>query len=179
MRAPDRIDGDGVRLRPWRAGDVAAVEAVLDDPLVTRWAALADEGPEAWIARQRDRTDSVSLAITRAGEDVALGRVALGRHEPAARRAELSYWLVPPARGQGLALAAARALCAWAFARLPLDVVVLRIERGNEASLRLARRLGAVPVEGPPRTEADRAGVRRALVPHELRRPAALRPVDG
>src|SRR4051812_1889661 len=89
VRAPEVIEGDGVRLRRWRPEDVSVLAAVRSDPSVTRWSGLATEDGPAWIARQAAREDDVSLAVTDAADPAqrCLGKLALGNHEPAARRA--------------------------------------------------------------------------------------------
>jgi RimJ/RimL family protein N-acetyltransferase len=164
VRGPDVLDGQGVRLRPWRAADVGAVEAIRPDPVVARWSGMANEDAAAWLARHGRRTDGVSLAVTEPPGEAALGKVALGHHDAGARTAELSYWLVPAARGRGLALAACRSLCEWGAASAGLEAVVLDIEVGNEPSLRVARALGATALPGGPHVEIDRHGFPRRLV---------------
>jgi RimJ/RimL family protein N-acetyltransferase len=149
---PTPLDGHGVRLRPWRLKDAPAVEAMRTDPIVARWSGLPDEGAEAWIARQGAR----SFAITVPPGDAPLGKVALVQR--GARRAELSYWLLPAARGRGLATAACRTLVG---AATDLDAIVLDIDVDNEPSQRVARALGATP--GGEHVEIDRAGVPRRL----------------
>ena len=79
---------------------------------------------------------------------------------------ELSYWIVPAARGRGLAQAAIRALLPLA-AEAGLKTVVLDIEVDNHASLRVATRLGAER-RAPERVEPDRAGVLRTFAVHVL-----------
>jgi RimJ/RimL family protein N-acetyltransferase len=156
-------------LRPWRAADVGAVEAIRSDPVVGRWSRLPDEDAAAWIERQRTRSDGVSLAITQPGaDDAAVGKVALGHHDPGAHRAELSYWLLPSQRGSGLASAACRALCLWGFDDMGLATILLDIEVDNEPSRRVAAALGATP--GALHDETDRAGVVRRLVTYSLAR---------
>jgi RimJ/RimL family protein N-acetyltransferase len=81
---------------------------------------------------------------------------------------ELSYWLVPEARGRGLAYAAVRLMMVSVIAGAGLRSVVLDIEAGNVASERLAQRLGAER-RAPARVELDRTGVQRTLVVHVLR----------
>jgi RimJ/RimL family protein N-acetyltransferase len=176
MRTPAALSGDGVRLRRWRPSDAPAVEAVLDDPIVGRWSGLPREGAASWIARQMRKPDGVSLAVTRSHDDNAIGKTALGHHDAVARRAELSYWLVPKSRGRGLAVTACRLLAAWGFEVAHLDVIVLDIELDNVASQGVARRLGAEMTDAPPRLEADRAGVSRRLALWELRPGQAVKP---
>jgi RimJ/RimL family protein N-acetyltransferase len=154
---PTPLDGHGVRLRAWRPGDAAAIAAIRSDPFVARWSALPDEDAEAWIARQH----AASFAITVPPDDAPLGKVALV--ERGARRAELSYWLLPAARGRGLATAACRTLVE---AVAGLDAIVLDIDVDNAPSQRIARALGAV--RGAEHVEIDRGGVARRLLEFRL-----------
>ena len=169
MRSLSVLDGHGVSLRPWRPADAATVEAIRTDPIVGRWSGLAAESAAAWIARQCHRGDGVSLAVTEPPGESALGKVALGRYDRGAGRAELSYWLTGPARGRGLAVAACRTLCEWGFTSAGLAAIVFDIEVDNEASKRVARALGASPVPGPPHVEIDRGGIARRLAAYVVR----------
>ena len=65
---------------------------------------------------------------------------------------ELGYGLVPEARGEGLATEAVGALCAVLERREGVRRLTAQVLPGNEASVRLLRRLGFVPVAGgaPP-----------------------------
>jgi RimJ/RimL family protein N-acetyltransferase len=76
---------------------------------------------------------------------------------------ELSYWLVPAARGHGLAGAAVRLMMNSIVSATELRSVVLDIEPGNAPSVRLAERLGAER-RSPSRVEVDRTGKPRELV---------------
>ncbi|MGO9900789.1 MAG: GNAT family N-acetyltransferase [Solirubrobacteraceae bacterium] len=75
---------------------------------------------------------------------------------------ELSYWLVPEARGGGLAVAAVRMMLRSIVAKSGLRSVVLDIETTNAASVRLADRLRAQRRD-PTRVELDRSGTPRTL----------------
>jgi [ribosomal protein S5]-alanine N-acetyltransferase len=164
-----------VRLRPWRVSDARDIAVMAGDDHVRRWSSLADD-VEAWLVRERAEARGPSRAICLAGDDRALGKVALrlpGRASPAATCAaivasdhpvaELSYWLVPAARGRGLAHAAMVAMMRSIADTTDVRSVVLDIEEGNAASERLAVRLGAERRE-PSRVELDRMGVPRTLV---------------
>lgn len=80
---------------------------------------------------------------------------------------ELSYWLLPAARGRGLATAAVRAMASWAVEHTDLHGLVLDIEATNRASQRLAERLGAHR-RSPTRYQRDRLGQRREMVVYVL-----------
>lgn len=83
---------------------------------------------------------------------------------------QLSYWLVPEARGRGLATAVVRAMVDSVAGDAGLRSVVLDIEAGNTPSERLAERLGAER-RAPARIERDRFRTPRAIVVHVLRPP--------
>lgn len=184
-RGPVRggVSGEGapaVVLREWEPSDAPAVAAMLGDQHIRRWSSLPALGPEAWIAEQRAGRRGPSRAICLADDPTVLGKIALrrpGHASPATScaairpddqpAAELSYWIVPAARGLGLAGAAASRLLATITPADGIRSVVLDIETVNVASLRLAARLGAEP-RLPHRTERDRSGVPRTLTVHVL-----------
>jgi RimJ/RimL family protein N-acetyltransferase len=128
----------------------------------------------AWRRPSPDQT-ALTRAICLPDDDRALGRVALRLPEHASEATrceaiiesdhpagELSYWLVPEARGRGLADAAVRLMMSSIVAGSGLRSVVLDIEPTNRSSVRLAKRLGADRRE-PPRIEFDRSGNPRTL----------------
>ena len=75
---------------------------------------------------------------------------------------ELSYWVLPDARGRGVASAAVEAMLDIARDMEGVHSVVLDIETDNAASIRVAERVGATRRE-PTRVEDDRNGVARTL----------------
>jgi ribosomal-protein-alanine N-acetyltransferase len=172
-----------VRLRPWRLEDVDDVAVMIDDEHLRPWSAMGVD-LEGWIRREVAEARGPSRAISLAGDDRALGRVAVrppefaseavrcdAVHEVDRLAGELSYWLVPEARGRGFAYAAVRLMLASVVAEIGLRSVVPDIEAGNVASERPAERLGAER-RAPTRVEVDRVGVARTLVVYVL--PVAL-----
>jgi RimJ/RimL family protein N-acetyltransferase len=144
------LRGEGVVLRDWTEEDGAVLEAVCGDWDVCRFTSVpwtyTPAAARAWVERLRELRSSgrgLALAITREDEDRALGTVNLGHLGEHADAAELGYWLVPAARGRGLATAAARTLCAWGSEQLGLSRVELAILPTNLPSRRVAERLGA------------------------------------
>lgn len=109
-----------VRLRPWLARDAPDIASMVTDEHIRRWSSMGED-VEGWIARQQSGIRGPSVAICLAEDDRALGKIALrmpGHASPAisceaivpsdAPVGELSYWLVPEARGVGLARAGKR-----------------------------------------------------------------------
>jgi len=163
-----------VRLREWRPEDASAITVMLTDPEVAKWSHMAQIGTERWVAQEREGRRGPSMAVC-GPDDELLGKVALrlpGRASPATTcRAiwpddhpvgELSYWVLPHARGRGVATAAAIAMLDLARDMDEVRSVVLDIEPDNLASIRVAERLGATRRE-PSRVEHDRHGVLRTL----------------
>lgn len=168
-----------VLLRRWRLDDVEDVAIMVHDEQDRHWSTMGLD-LEAWIRREVAEERGPSRAICLRGDERAIGRVALRLPEFASDAVrchavqdgdfpagELSYWLVPGARGRGVAHAAVRMMMTSVVPRTGLRSVVLDIEDDNLASLRLAERLGAER-RHPPRVKVDRGGVPRTLLVHVL-----------
>ena len=164
-----------VCLREWRPNDAAAITAILEDATVARWSDIAEVGAERWVAVQREGRRGPSLAVCESEGGRVLGKIELklpGRASPATTCAairpedqpvgELGYWVLPHARGRGVATAAVEAMLDLVRGREDVHSVVLDIETDNAASIRVAERVGAVRRE-PTRVEDDRHGVPRTL----------------
>jgi|tagenome__1003787_1003787.scaffolds.fasta_scaffold20780919_1 [ribosomal protein S5]-alanine N-acetyltransferase len=144
--APDLVDGV-VRLRRWAAEDVECVRGASADKAIiegtTVPAVFTEEAGRAFIARQLARAeegDGISLAVADVATGLAYGLVWLGvRPQPGV--VGIGYWVVPAARGRGLARRAVRLATGWA-----LDQGVARVEAwvepGNDPSLRVLRASG-------------------------------------
>lgn len=164
-----------VRLRPWRLTDASDIAVMTIDEHVRHWSDLSSD-PRGWLEREMVGLRGPSRAICADSDDRALGRVALRlpEHASAAVRCEamratdqpageLSYWVLPEARGRGIAAAAVEVFMATIGAETGVRSVVLDIEDDNPASIRVAERLGAER-RAPARVVVDRTGVPRTLV---------------
>jgi [ribosomal protein S5]-alanine N-acetyltransferase len=149
---PLTLDGGSILLRDWRDADAPILEAVCGEWDVCRftsvpWSYSLVEAT-AWVTRNREkrsRREVLALAIVEAGGDEVAGNVNLGRFSDDGSRAALGYWLVPGARGRGLASAAARTITNWGFEAMGLRQIELAILPENTPSRRVAERLGATP----------------------------------
>jgi ribosomal-protein-alanine N-acetyltransferase len=168
-----------VRLRRWCLTDAGDVAVMIDDEHLRPWSTMAAD-LDAWIQREVAEHRGPSRAICLPDDDRALGRVALRLPQFASEAVrceavresdqpagELSYWLVPEARGRGLACAAVQMMISSIPVATGLRSVVLDIEAGNDPSMRLAERLGAER-RSPTRVETDRSGTGRTLVVYVL-----------
>ncbi|MDX8142012.1 GNAT family N-acetyltransferase [Lentzea sp. BCCO 10_0061] len=146
-----RIEVGGLTLRPWRESDADAVLKAFSCPEIQRWhVRRMDTRDEArawiagWPARWADET-AASWAISR--DDEPIGQAGLRHLSLFESSAALSYWVLPQARGAGIAARAAHALTKWAFESLGLHRVSLEHSTANAASCRVAAKLGFA-VEG-------------------------------
>ena len=128
-------------LRPWQQSDIAAVVSAYSQPDIQHWHARTMDDAEAkgWIRSRRDgwRNETrVDWAVTE--RDGVLGRIGLTRIDLAEGLGEVVYWVLPGARGHGVA---SRALCAmsdWAFDRMGFNRLELTHSTENLASCRVA-----------------------------------------
>jgi RimJ/RimL family protein N-acetyltransferase len=152
------LDG-GLVLRPWRHSDAPAVIRAYADPAIRHWhlrSVDTDDEALAWIADWRQRwlaeTDAC-WAVAEPGDQAVgrvVGRIALRDIDLAGAQGECTYWVLPDARGRGLAARAARALCRWAFRDVGFHRVTLAHSVANTASCRVAEKAGFA-IEGTMR----------------------------
>jgi RimJ/RimL family protein N-acetyltransferase len=167
------------RVRPWRLQDIDDVIVMADDEWFGPWSTMGQD-PLGWIEREVAEERGPTRAICLPDDDRAIGRVALRTPEfasDAVRCAairdddqpagELSYWLVPSTRGKGIALVAVQTMLETVAPASEVRSVVLDIEEGNTASMRLADRLGAER-RSPTRVKRDPHGADRTLVVYVL-----------
>lgn len=175
LPVPSLSDG-AVVLRAWELSDLSVLVAAGRDPVITRYRYSLPRGEEealAWIRaveEERHAGERLDLAVT-APAGAVVGSVALA--EVAHGNGMLRYWLLPEARGQGLASRAVRLMAAWAFGELGLGRLAVFIEPENVASQAVAARCGFV-LEGVLRRHMEGRDGRRVdsllygLLPEEL-----------
>lgn len=150
---PPVLEGDGIRIRPFRESDESAlpvqhdrVTALFSQNLPTQ------ETYAAWLLGRRVFSatgSSVACAVADAASDELLGGVDLHRLDVPlfAGTGILGYWLLESARGRGAMSQALELVIPWAFE--PLDVGGLGLHAlsagcsvDNLASARVLRRAG-------------------------------------
>jgi len=142
-------------------------------------AAVAGVTPAPGFPRPEDRTwlqRSQAPAAEPSGvwlverEGVVLGTVGVAGALSPDGDQELGYGLVPQAWGDGIGTEAVGALCAVLERRPGVRRLTAEVLPGNEASLRLLRRLGFVQVDGgsPPHVLLARAAPGAPVVPARI-----------
>ena len=147
------IDTPRLRLRPVHEGDAEAT-ARLMTPGVSRWLAswpspITTAAVAARIAVLREAMEAgrtLCFAIERRDDGAMMGWVwiAPSQHHPA--RGNLGYWLGEPFQRHGYMAEAGQAALAAGFARLDVAAIEAGAQPGNEASLRIMRKLGMRPI---------------------------------
>jgi RimJ/RimL family protein N-acetyltransferase len=142
------VDGE-LRLRPWGVDDAEVVRAAFGCPEIQRWHVrrldAVDEAVE-WTAQWEARwaaEEAVSWAVID-GDNNPLGQVGLRSISLVEGSAGISYWVVPAARGRGIAARAVQAVCGWAFDEVGFNRLDIQHSVGNHASCKVAGQSGFV-----------------------------------
>jgi RimJ/RimL family protein N-acetyltransferase len=160
-RRPQRVDdvtleGDRVRLRPWRDDDAERVVEGCSDERARQWLrALPDpytlDQAAAYIRRCRGEIavgTGLFLAMADPTDDACVGSIALmGLGGPDPTSGEVGYWAHPAARGTGVTTEAVGLLVRHAFSPvaeggLGLRRLLLKAAVGNDASQHVAETNG-------------------------------------
>jgi RimJ/RimL family protein N-acetyltransferase len=152
------LSGHGLRLLPWDADAPADVEAWLrglTDPEFRRWNTplrpvedLVDarDSLRSKAERAADGTD-VTFKVTDAASGTTLGQIGVNLIDHVMRVARVGYWVLPEARGHGVAARSLRLAAHWALTDLGLHRLELGHATGHDVSCRIAERCG-FPYEG-------------------------------
>ncbi|MGK5741239.1 GNAT family N-acetyltransferase [Micromonospora sp. URMC 103] len=150
-------EGD-LLLRPWESPDAPVFFAAYRDPAIRHWHTrqpASEEQVHEWFARYREAWEQetgASWAVTRDGGEV-LGRIALSGLNLDDGVAGCAYWVLPAARGAGVASRALRALSVWALGEAGFHRLQLDHSTRNHASCRVALASG-FRLEGTKRSDA-------------------------
>jgi RimJ/RimL family protein N-acetyltransferase len=139
---------DVIRLEQLDERFIPDFEQLATDPDVRRFTRVPVEPDAGFAAAWVNRYVSGWADGSRAGfaivsgEGEFLGLAALVDLDLPARQGEIGYIVKPSARGRGVAGRALGLVAQWALGPFGLARVELRISTGNEASQRVAERLG-------------------------------------
>jgi RimJ/RimL family protein N-acetyltransferase len=169
------LQTDRLALRPWRTADLAAVVEACQDADIARFASTVpspygEADARAWFASLEPARLSgrrLDLAITNPASGALLGSIVLSNVEHVYRRAMVSFWVAPAARGQGVATDALRLVAGWALGSLGLMRLELFVEPDNTSSQRVAEQSGFAR-EGLLRSRWVNAGQRRDSIIYGL-----------
>jgi RimJ/RimL family protein N-acetyltransferase len=148
----------GLVLRPWESDDVPVFLSAYQDEEIRRWHTRRPRNEAdvwEWFEAYREdwkRERGAHWAIT--GEDGAvLGRIATRGWNFDDGLAGMAYWVLPMARGAGVATSAVKALSDWALEKVGFYRLYLDHSTRNQASCRVATKSG-YELEGTKRSAA-------------------------
>jgi ribosomal-protein-alanine N-acetyltransferase len=138
-------------LRPWRETDLDVLAQAATDPYITSITTVpATYTPEAGQAFLRRMTElstggvTVPRAVADRATGTVVGHISLRLRDLDLGRVGLGYWVLPAARGRGVAREAVAGLADWALHHLGAWRVELCVEPWNEPSKRVALAAGFV-----------------------------------
>jgi RimJ/RimL family protein N-acetyltransferase len=148
----------GLLLRPWEPTDAPAFLSAYQDDEIRRWHTrrpLTEAGVLEWFDAYRQdwgHEKGGHWAVVRDDGEV-LGRIALRGFNFDDGIAGVGYWVLPAARGVGVATCAVTALSAWALEEVGFCRLELGHSTRNHASCRVATKSGYL-LEGTKRSAA-------------------------
>lgn len=156
--AQPRLSADGLLLRPWEAADAPVFLSAYEDPALRRWHTrrpTSEAQVVEWFDGYRqdwERERGAHWAVTGDGGRV-LGRIALRGLDFDDGVAWVGYWVLPAARGAGVATRALAAVSSWALDGIGFHRLELEHSTLNDASCGVARKAGYL-LEGTKRRAA-------------------------
>ena len=155
-RPQPTLADDELILRPWMAHDAPEVVEAYSDPAIRHWhlRSMTLSEAEGWVvAANRDWIEetAASWAVTTLGGKLT-GRMTLGAINLKGGSADVRYWVLPGARGRGIASRALNVLTLWAGNDLGLHRLELEHSTRNPASCRVAEKAGYA-LEGTRRSQ--------------------------
>ena len=151
MLSSSRLIDEDILLRPFRLDDAHNLYCAVRESLreLSPWMSWATDAYSEQTAREyisiaRARWEEhtfYAFAVLR--EEDLLGVCTLSSIHPIYHYCNLGYWVRTSCRGQGIAGRAARLTSRFAFEQLGLIRVEIVISLDNQASLRVAEKIGA------------------------------------
>jgi ribosomal-protein-serine acetyltransferase len=150
IRLPERIEGHGLVIRRWRAGDAEVLAQAVADSVdhLRPWMEWIADEPVS-LAERRARIERWEEEWARGGDaflgvfEHGLVAGSSGLHRRIGPGGlEIGYWVHPAFTGRGLATAAAALLTSAGLAVPGIDRVEIHHDRANQASAAIPRKLG-------------------------------------
>jgi RimJ/RimL family protein N-acetyltransferase len=147
------LQGDALRLRPFRLDDAEAICAAVHESLSELLPWLPWCHPQYTIddtreflrgrAAAHENDGEYGFAVLERAGGRFVGACGVNQIDKANARANLGYWMRTGATRRGYATQATLIVARWAFAALELERIEIVAAVGNEASQRVAAKAGA------------------------------------
>jgi ribosomal-protein-alanine N-acetyltransferase len=146
---PPVLHTERLRIRLLRMEDTEPLFLCFCDPEAMRfWSSPPHASPSVtaeMIERARASFlagEGIEWAITRRGDDMAVGKIGHWRWQRAHSRSEVGFMLRRDLWRQGMAVEALQAVVEWGFGRMELHSMEAQLDSANEASQRTLERVG-------------------------------------
>jgi ribosomal-protein-alanine N-acetyltransferase len=143
------IQGEGFKLRGWKADDVESIQKHADNPNV--YSFLLDRFPHPYTMEEAERWVNMMLLIVPnrnyviAVEDKAVGVIGLEMRDDVYRKSPLlGYWIGETLWGKGIMTKAIKLLSVYAFAELDVERIQAGVLSNNPRSMRVLEKAGFV-----------------------------------
>jgi RimJ/RimL family protein N-acetyltransferase len=159
---PDPHLTDGrIAVRPPADRDVPAITQACQDRKIVRYTTVpspyTEDDARAFLAFSRagfEDGTAAPMVIVAPATGALLGTCGIVDHDTRDLTAEIGYWVANHARGSGVASAATRLVCRWAFEALGVERIHLEAATENAGSNAVARAVG-FRLEGTLRSAAS------------------------
>jgi RimJ/RimL family protein N-acetyltransferase len=146
------VPAGALTLRPWREADALQVIKAFTDPDIRGWHMIqldderrAENWIEQWHGKWRLGTAGAWAITDTSTPETVRGQVAFRALYLDDGIAEISYWVLPDYRGEGIAAQATHALSEWGFRHLGLYRLEIAHSVRNRRSCNVARKAGFKP----------------------------------
>jgi ribosomal-protein-alanine N-acetyltransferase len=147
------LETDRLLIRPFTAGDLLPLHAILSEEAVVEYLpeatmsleeveAILDFVTECYARNTPKAIIKFTVAVVDKASGLLIGWVGLGPLEFETDRVELFYGLNETWWGRGIATEAARAMLHFGFVTLGLPEIVAAVKPENKASVRVLEKLG-------------------------------------
>ncbi len=143
------LTGGRVVLREFRQEDISGIRSWVNDEETTRYMGGVFMKPQTWEQTESYLSDilngnagGVNLVIADREKRRYLGQCGLSMIDQTARSAEVSVVVAPDSAGHGYGAEALRLLLDFAFSRMNLNRVYLRVYASNERAIRCYEKCG-------------------------------------
>lgn len=145
-----------IALRPWVREDAPALFAAIIDSAAELgpWSPWLSPGfSEAMAGLYIEKTledratgggHELAIVGREGDEEIVLGSCGINEIAPVHGVANVGYWVHSSHTKRGIATSVVRQLADWTFANTELNRLEIVVAVGNEASIRVARKVGAV-----------------------------------
>jgi [ribosomal protein S5]-alanine N-acetyltransferase len=149
MKKRPTLETDRLILRPFTLADAPEVQRLAGEREIAATTLniphpYEDGVAERWLGSHQgtfEKGEGVVFAITRQADNALIGSIGLDIN-PAGDSAELGYWVGKPHWNHGYCTEAAKAVVAYGFDLLKLDLIYAHAMKRNPASERVMQKVG-------------------------------------